>query len=150
MELKFERETCSRCSGSGNYSYCQSYGTTCFKCHGAKEVLTKRASLAAEWMRQQRRIAAGEVKIGERVQSPGIGKWTVREIKEEAGECKSLQPNGSWKTYTMITLAGKELGLTCSREHMIERWPTKAEAVEQLKAAIEYQNSLTKAGTLRK
>lgn len=25
---------CSRCGGSGNYSYCPSHGTTCFKCGG--------------------------------------------------------------------------------------------------------------------
>ena len=27
-------ETCSRCGGSGNYSYNPMNGTTCFKCNG--------------------------------------------------------------------------------------------------------------------
>ncbi|QWY83595.1 hypothetical protein [Rhizobium phage RHph_X2_26] len=31
---KLERETCTRCGGSGNYSYCESYGHKCFKCEG--------------------------------------------------------------------------------------------------------------------
>lgn len=26
---------CSRCAGGGNYSYCQTHGTTCFKCGGS-------------------------------------------------------------------------------------------------------------------
>lgn len=46
MVLLFEAETCSRCGGSGHYSYCQRYGTTCFKCAGAKQVLTKRGRVA--------------------------------------------------------------------------------------------------------
>ena len=46
MALLFESETCSRCGGSGHYSYCQSYGTTCFKCAGTKAVLTKRGRQA--------------------------------------------------------------------------------------------------------
>jgi hypothetical protein len=32
-------DTCSRCHGSGNYSYCQRYGTTCFKCGGSGKTL---------------------------------------------------------------------------------------------------------------
>jgi hypothetical protein len=27
---------CTRCGGSGHYSYCQRFGTTCFKCDGNK------------------------------------------------------------------------------------------------------------------
>src|SRR5207249_1748734 len=44
--LFFESETCSRCGGSGHYSYCQRYGTTCFKCGGRTTVLTKRGEAA--------------------------------------------------------------------------------------------------------
>lgn len=32
-----EKEICSRCSGSGHYSYNQMDGTRCFKCRGQKE-----------------------------------------------------------------------------------------------------------------
>ena len=34
MKLRFERQTCTRCGGSGEYSYCQMHGTTCFGCSG--------------------------------------------------------------------------------------------------------------------
>jgi hypothetical protein len=37
----FESEPCSRCWGSGTYSYCQAYGTRCFKCAGRSVQLTK-------------------------------------------------------------------------------------------------------------
>jgi hypothetical protein len=42
----FETETCSRCSGTGRYSYCQMYGDTCFKCHGKGRVYTNRGQAA--------------------------------------------------------------------------------------------------------
>jgi len=32
-------KTCPRCGGTGNYSFNQMYGTTCFKCGGKKIVL---------------------------------------------------------------------------------------------------------------
>lgn len=34
--------TCSRCGGSGHYSYCERYGTSCFKCEGNKMTLPRR------------------------------------------------------------------------------------------------------------
>ena len=30
-------KNCTRCGGSGNYSYCQRFGTKCFKCDGNKQ-----------------------------------------------------------------------------------------------------------------
>lgn len=32
---------CTRCGGGGQYSYCQSYGTRCFKCHGVGKIMPK-------------------------------------------------------------------------------------------------------------
>lgn len=32
---------CSRCGGGGHYSYCQQYGTKCFKCHGSGKQLPR-------------------------------------------------------------------------------------------------------------
>lgn len=37
----FETQSCSRCGGSGHYSYCTMYGTKCFKCGGTKRFFTK-------------------------------------------------------------------------------------------------------------
>ena len=35
MKIRFERKTCTRCGGSGTYSYCQMHGTVCFGCSGS-------------------------------------------------------------------------------------------------------------------
>lgn len=40
--MKFETRACCRCGGSGNYSYCPGYGTTCFRCKGSGEEHTRR------------------------------------------------------------------------------------------------------------
>jgi len=45
--LRYESKTCGRCGGSGHYSYCQSYGTTCFSCRGRKTVLSKAGAAAS-------------------------------------------------------------------------------------------------------
>lgn len=41
--------TCSRCCGTGNYSYNQRDGTRCFKCNGLKYVLPK---ITNKWLKQ--------------------------------------------------------------------------------------------------
>jgi DnaJ-class molecular chaperone len=42
----FEHVTCSRCGGSGHYSFNLMYGTVCFKCHGRGWCYTKRGAAA--------------------------------------------------------------------------------------------------------
>lgn len=41
MKLQYHRETCSRCGGTGHYSYCSAYGTMCFKCNGSGNQISK-------------------------------------------------------------------------------------------------------------
>lgn len=48
--LRFETESCSRCGGSGQYSFCTMYGSTCFKCGGSKRQYTRAGKVAmAAW-----------------------------------------------------------------------------------------------------
>lgn len=47
--------TCGRCGGSGSYSYCQQYGTTCFGCSGYGQRVPK---TAGEWKATAERAAA--------------------------------------------------------------------------------------------
>lgn len=146
-ELKFERETCSRCGGSGHYSSCEMYGTTCFKCHGKGQALTARAKVAHSRLIASRQIAARDVKVGMRVRVSGYGTLSVQEV--------GYLPNrgGYYKDGVLLphwTIQGTKLSYGCFEDTMVEVVPSQAEAVAQLAAAIEYQNSLTKAGKLRK
>jgi hypothetical protein len=46
-KLVYETKACGRCGGSGHYSYCSMYGTTCFGCRGRKKILSAAGSKAA-------------------------------------------------------------------------------------------------------
>lgn len=45
-------KTCSRCGGTGHYSYNQMYGTTCFKCNGMKYLLPTERQRTKKWFAQ--------------------------------------------------------------------------------------------------
>lgn len=72
-ETLFESAPCGRCGGCGNYSYCQMYGTTCFKCSGQGVLLTKRGRAAAAFYRELFLKPIGEVRVGMTVkdETPG-------------------------------------------------------------------------------
>lgn len=68
----FETQVCSRCHGSGNYSSCSDYGTRCFKCAGAKVVLTKRGVAAKAYLERLCTKRAIDLVIGDRVACTGL------------------------------------------------------------------------------
>lgn len=72
MKTHFETETCSRCHGSGSYSYCADYGDKCFKCAGSGKTLSKRGAAAKAYLEKLCTIPAKEVKLGDRVAATGI------------------------------------------------------------------------------
>src|ERR1035437_5573481 len=72
MGLLFENETCSRCGGSGNYSYCATHGTRCFKCHGLKVVLTKRGAVAQRYLVELQTVAMKDLKAGQVIECTGV------------------------------------------------------------------------------
>jgi hypothetical protein len=161
--LRLERETCSRCGGSGHHSYCSMYGSTCFKCAGRKEVLTKRGAAASAYLRQLRSKPLAEVKVGDVVKLGGVtGSGTpydvwcrVTKIEPSVSEGSSLV-NGVMTPYRHETLTltgthkGQEHGLCADPNHSIELCLSREEQVRTLELAIAYQNTLTKMGKPRK
>lgn len=73
------RIDCPRCGGSGNYSFCLSYGTTCFKCSGSG-ISYEKASTSRNRIK---RLAAEE---RERVRNGGLTTRELREKKKAAAE----------------------------------------------------------------
>jgi hypothetical protein len=68
----FESKPCSRCGGCGEYSYCYSHGTRCFKCGGRGWVHTKRGAAASEFYSSLLTVPATEVEVGTKIRIPGI------------------------------------------------------------------------------
>jgi len=46
IRITFEKTECSRCGGSGHYSYCQRFGTVCFKCQGSGKQFSRKGNAA--------------------------------------------------------------------------------------------------------
>jgi hypothetical protein len=161
--LKLERETCSRCNGSGSYSYCQRFGSTCFKCAGKKEVYTKRGQAAANYLKTLRSIKIEDVQVGDTVKVGGCtmggdpysfwgkvtstGEGTVSHVVYTNGGEKTTVPLLSF--HAVNTKMG-ESGLQAPAGTLVEKLWTRDEQIAQLKQAIAYQETLTKSGTPRK
>jgi hypothetical protein len=75
--------TCNRCNGSGHYSYCQMYGTTCFGCGGRGETVQKRKLYTKEQIekKEARAEAKRAAKIAE-AEAKRVAFWD--EIKFDA------------------------------------------------------------------
>ena len=137
--LKFEREPCSRCAGSGHYSYCEMWGTTCFKCQGKRETLTKRGRAAHDWMVAQMETVATDVKVGDLVVFSGGARRFVQEIKNSR-----FGPNS-------ITFVTKDCNYGVGQDSKLQVRPKGEDGLRALRqATAEYQDTLTKAGKPRK
>jgi hypothetical protein len=157
-EIKLETETCSRCGGSGKYSYCQMYGDTCFKCRGAGKVYTKRGQAAVDFLRTLRSKRADQFKTGELfyMESGPFNKGGFCQIESirivTAAEAQAA--GNSYKVDTMnirFTAESKMGGFSgLAAGSMHRRALTAAEKSATMQQALDYQDTLTKQGTVRK
>jgi hypothetical protein len=147
-----ERVACSRCGGSGNFSYCPMYGTTCFKCNGKGETLTKRGAAAVEYLRGLRSRKASDLKVGDRIKTTFGWKEVVR-LSPAVQEWRSKTGTGDWVDHRRegvdVVLTGS-CCIHCTAEEVVEVLLSKDEQERTLTLALEYQAKLTKAGTPRK
>lgn len=148
--LKLETEVCSRCGGCGRYSHCEMYGDTCFKCHGKGRALTRRAVAARQWLADQRKMLVRDVKPGMVIKSCGL-TYNVQSIyQDDVCTSSSLRDGVMVANAPSWHIQGIKHGLTAQGDHVVELIPAKTVQIEQFRAAIEYQNSLTKEGKPRK
>ena len=138
-----EKETCSRCGGSGRYSYCQMYGDTCFKCCGSGTVYTKRGAVAAAFLKTLRSKPAKDFTPGDLLfVEPGpFTKGGFRKVLAVGWDELNA---GMWS----ITLEG--FGLGGSPETRYRIGLTAEQKAETMRQALDYQDTLTKQGTVRK
>lgn len=160
-----ETESCSRCGGTGSYSWCRDYGSKCFKCAGKGITLTKRGQAANRYLRDLRSKRLADVVVGDKFLSeaipcPGIPgnvtQWvTVEEIGTRTYKVKS-QNDPDWRevTETMISGTGIKTKTRASFVGPADTMVRIAQTAEQKAAtfaqALAYQATLTKTGTVRK
>lgn len=148
MTTVFETEACSRCGGTGQYSFNGEH-SRCYKCDGKNgcRALTKRGEAAKEFYLSKLTVIATEIKVGDMIQDSLGTKIRVINIVEKV---QNFISNGVPGSVNMITFEGKFNCYGVAETHKIRRLPT-VEENEILKAeALEYQATLTKAGKPRK
>lgn len=160
MKTLFETETCSRCHGTGKHSFCETYRDTCFKCRGAKTVLTKRGYAAQQFYIDSCTVPVANVKVGDVIKvtsmTHGGGSFSYRaqivEVDVQEGAMTSIT-NGITTVYDMIVLRTEHPKYGSSSIGMANTGTVRVyrpDDSERFTLALEYQNSLTKAGTVRK
>lgn len=150
-EYEYETETCSRCGGGGQYSYCQMYGTTCFKCHGKGKSYTMRGLAAIAHCKQLRSMAAKDIEPGMYVwydSSPLGGKHGWLKVTSTGVSASRYLKDGEWHPYYEI-LSGDN-GLNTFADQMVQAVRSNEQLAETKRLALAYQATLTKMGKPRK
>jgi len=148
-EFKFESETCSRCCGSGKYSYCQMYGDRCFKCGGRGIVLTKRGSIAKDYYESLCSKPASELKKGDGIWVSHSRKFfPIKENPEWTTKHGCSIVNGEKVPCFVIVTDAVVMQGGDTTIYRVRQSPE--ELLAKRAQAMTYQASLTKAGKPRK
>jgi hypothetical protein len=143
---KLETEICSRCLGTGSYSWCPQYGSKCFRCAGRKRTLTDRGEAALNWMRAfnivpATLLAPGMILLADLCSHNGpysqyiiIGEIA---LDSATGIYTVSQQNGEIKVRYNVTGTAT-----------IKHSPEYSQYIIGL--AVKYQETLTKKGKVRK
>ena len=155
----FETEACSRCGGSGHYSYNQINGTTCFKCSGAGKTYTKRGAAAKKFLTDSYMGPVADVKVGDVVQYKDMSRAffiRVTKVSEpyEYGKSRNHE-TGEWKPSVGVSIKGAnakhgECGMVMPVGAIVRMGQTAEQKREKIAAALAYQDLLTKQGKPRK
>lgn len=157
---QFETTTCSRCAGTGTYSWTRDWGNTCFKCGfkprvpGRGEVRTARGQQASDFLGEILSRPLTEVRVGDLYlyrHLSGVRKFhRVLAIEETTVRWAK---NGVWRDdpALRITLSGK-VAVTSylSSEETVRIGVTQAHKQAAIALALRYQECLTKTGKERK
>jgi hypothetical protein len=159
----FETETCTRCHGSGNYSYCERYGTRCFKCAGRKVTLTARGEAARAYLENLQTKSVKDLQVGDRALTHGMthggGSYsyigTVTAIEKGSPSTYGTLENGViisrvYET-VCVTIEHPKYGKHgCSGPETMTFRVYGPDDKAKIEKALQYQSTLTKAGKPRK
>lgn len=156
---KVETSVCGRCGGTGQYSYCQTYGTTCFQCRGRGHVMTKRGFQANQFIVDARTIPARAIRVGDVLRLDGVtmgGKLfrqNVRVCAINGLRCGCAHRDESGKMVPVWFIAftdGKGNAHSVGLNDRVLRIGTPEESHATFAAGMLYQSRLTKSGKLAK
>jgi hypothetical protein len=154
---KFESKTCSRCGGSGHYSFNLMHGTMCYGCSGSGIKYTKRGAEARRFYDESLTVPASELKVGMGIREnsgwknfaliQAIDTGTDYELGQRHITSYSLGEAGKRQMILADTGRSKAKFLPDYRVRVMH---TDAEKKVKIQAALEYQATLNANGTVSK
>lgn len=154
---KFETKTCSRCGGSGKYSFNLMHGTMCYGCNGSGLQFTKRGLAARLFYDESLTVPASELKVGMGIkESSGWKNFSIiqsihygtdKELGEQYCTSYSMGPAGEKQMILADTGRCKAKFYPETRVRVMH---TDAEKQAKIKIALEYQATLNANGTVSK
>lgn len=130
----FECDVCSRCGGTGEYSFNQMDGTRCYGCNGTGWSYTKRGKAAREFYRKSLTKRADELRVGDQI----VYIKSVHTIRNIVIEGDRINVECDWFSNKGAADGCYDIA-----------W-TDVERAEKLAAAVAYQETLNKAGKPKK
>lgn len=147
----FEAVVCSRCCGTGNYSFNMVHGTTCYGCSGAGWKLTKRGAAAQAYLNHLREVPVSEIKVGDLIRV-NIGMMSNKYVFStvESIEYKTLYElgyrNPDSETSYGYRIITKRIDMVVFPNTRIRKGFSEAEKLAQRQQALDYQATLTATG----
>ena len=141
----FESAYCTRCGGSGKFSFNLMNGDRCFGCGGAGVQLTKRGKAAKAFYIESQQVDVADLKPGMFVWDDFIGmtpKFLEVLSVEQSGSCAIV--NGERIPFINIVTRRGSHGVYPSSKVRAVRDEEQRKA--QVAAALAYQATLTKTG----
>lgn len=142
---KFESKTCSRCGGSGHYSFNLMHGTMCYGCNGSGVQFTKRGLAARKFFEESLTVPASELKVGMAIRE-SVGWKNFATI--QAIDTIFLDKDGEkQQVFQVDTGRCRASFYPCCRVRVMH---TDEEKKVKIQAALEYQATLNANGTISK
>jgi DnaJ-class molecular chaperone len=158
---EIETTTCTRCCGTGQYSWCSAHGSRCFKCGGSGKALTKRGAATNAFIKSLRstETIVSELKVGDYVKPAGENKFrkilSISEPSQNSSykdfEASAKAGHDVWVPITAVTIAfdgakysvRQSIGSTMLRHNNLDDLAT-------WKIGMEFQATLSKTGKATK
>jgi len=149
--MSLERTTCSRCGGTGRYSWNQRDGDRCWGCNGKGTRLTKRGQVAYDYLTASMEIGLADLQIGDRVRLSDFSPFvTVTAIEDDGDKFTVAGVTTSGETHAYQSpwvLQGADGDVAAAPR--FRRFLTADEKRDLIAAAERYQDTLNAKGEPR-
>lgn len=155
---RIETTKCSRCCGTGRYSYNQIHGSRCYGCNGSGKTHTKRGREAARYLESLRSKPARDFVPGDLLRhdmfTPGglIRTWVT--VTKVAPSTTRIVTPGAADTTDSVTIEATgrhgDVRITTGGDKLLRQGFDAETKQAQLAEAIAYQATLTVKGKVSK